>query len=70
MTQSVPTSDNPVDPDDVVLEELRPVDPEDAVAIDQDGQPEMVELGEADAADVAEQEAVVEDDEDGYQRAE
>jgi hypothetical protein len=74
MTESMPTIEQFGDPEDRdIVEEFRPADqadPEEPETIEDDEQIEMAALGEADPADVAEQEVVVTEDEDDYQRDE
>jgi hypothetical protein len=68
----MPTVEQFGDPQDRdIVEEFQPADqadPEEPETIEEDQQSEMAALGEADPADVAEQEAVVTEDDDEYQR--
>jgi hypothetical protein len=71
MTESMPTVEQFGDPDDSdLVEEFQPADPadpEEPETIQQDEQTELA-LGEADPADVAEQQVAVVEGEDDYQR--
>jgi hypothetical protein len=79
MTESVPTAgtsarfDDPeVDPS-IRSEEIEPddpADPEEPESTDGDEDLRPGEVGEADAVDVAEQETVIDDEDDGYDRDE
>lgn len=71
MTESMPTVEQFGDPDDRdIIEEFQPPDPADPEEPEtiQDDEIEMAALGEADPADVAEQQVVVAEDDDDYQR--